>query len=71
DEHFKERGVLVELPDQQLETAPMHNIIPRLSDTPGTFRLPAPDLGEHTDVLLSQLGLGEERITELRGRGVI
>ncbi len=71
DEHFKERGVLVELPDEQLETAPMHNIIPRLSDTPGTFRLPAPDLGEHTDVLLAQLGLGEERISELRVRGVI
>src|SRR6516165_5121759 len=26
----------------------MHNVIPRLSATPGRLRLPAPDLGKHT-----------------------
>ena len=28
---------------------PMHNILPRLSATPGVWRRPAPQLGEHTD----------------------
>jgi len=71
DEHFREREILVDLPDKDLGEAPMHNIIPRLSATPGTFRVPAPDLGEHTSVLLEQLGLSEERISDLRQRGVI
>ncbi len=71
DEHFKERQVLVDLADDQLDSVPMHNIIPRLSETPGTFRHPAPALGEHTSALLGQLGLSEERISDLRNRGVI
>jgi formyl-CoA transferase len=25
----------------------MHNVVPRLSRTPGTLRTPAPELGEH------------------------
>ncbi|MFA7670507.1 MAG: CoA transferase, partial [Burkholderiaceae bacterium] len=33
-----------------------HNIIPRLSSTPGGFRRPAPTLGEHTDEVLQELG---------------
>ncbi len=49
----------------------MHNVIPRFSDTPGTFRLAAPGLGEHTGALLAELGIAEERQAELRERGVI
>jgi crotonobetainyl-CoA:carnitine CoA-transferase CaiB-like acyl-CoA transferase len=71
DPHVNERGVLVDLPDADLGTAPMHNIIPRLSDTPGTFRLPAPELGEHTNTLLAAIGLGPADLAGLRQRGVI
>ena len=63
--------VLVDLPDADVEAAPMHNVIPRLSDTPGTFRQPAPGLGEHTSALLAELGIAEQRQAELRERGVI
>ncbi len=39
----------------------------RMSDTPGSVRLPAPLLGEHTDqVLRERLGLSEHEIASLR-----
>ena len=71
DPHFNERGVLVELPDDELGHVPMHNIVPRLSGTPGHLRAPAPTLGEHTDALLGELGINEDTRADLRARGVI
>ena len=49
------REVLVEVEDADLGSLPMHNIVPRLSGSPGGFRRPAPRLGEHTDEILAQL----------------
>jgi formyl-CoA transferase/CoA:oxalate CoA-transferase len=43
----------------------------RLSDTPGSIRLPPPKLGEHTDAILCELGLGHEEIAELRRQGAL
>jgi CoA:oxalate CoA-transferase len=44
----------------------------RLSDTPGSIRLPAPLLGEHTDqVLRERLGMSDEEIARLKAQGVI
>jgi len=71
DPHFREREILVDVPDRDLGEAPMHNVIPRLSETPGTFRLPAPELGEHTEALLAELGIDAGKLEDLRARGVI
>jgi crotonobetainyl-CoA:carnitine CoA-transferase CaiB-like acyl-CoA transferase len=71
DEHFLGREVLVDLPDKDIGNAPMHNIIPRLSATPGTFRLPAPELGEHNAALLGELGIDADGLVDLADRGVI
>ena len=49
----------------------MHNIIPRLSDTPGRLRLPAPALGEHTAEILGQLGIDATTLDRLAADGVI
>jgi crotonobetainyl-CoA:carnitine CoA-transferase CaiB-like acyl-CoA transferase len=40
----------------------MHNIVPRLSATPGVWRLPAPEIGEHTWQVLVEAGLDEAAI---------
>jgi crotonobetainyl-CoA:carnitine CoA-transferase CaiB-like acyl-CoA transferase len=49
----------------------MHNVIPRLSDTPGRLRMPAPRLGEHTEEILGQLGVDRATLERLAAEGVI
>jgi crotonobetainyl-CoA:carnitine CoA-transferase CaiB-like acyl-CoA transferase len=53
------REAIVELEDTDLGSVRMHNIVPRLSETPGGFRRPAPKLGEHTVEILTQLQVGK------------
>ncbi len=43
----------------------------RFDRTPSALRRPAPLLGEHTDAVLSELGLARERLAELREAGVV
>jgi len=57
DPHFRERGVVVDVADADFGALPMHNIVPRLSVTPGVWRRPAPELGEHTAEILAELGI--------------
>jgi crotonobetainyl-CoA:carnitine CoA-transferase CaiB-like acyl-CoA transferase len=52
---IERREAIVELEDADMGSVPMHNIIPRLSASPGGFRRPAPRLGEHTNEILSEL----------------
>lgn len=44
----------------------------RLSETPGSVRLPAPEFGEHTEqILTEELGYSWEQVAELKEREVI
>ena len=43
----------------------------KLSETPGAFRRPAPALGEHTDEVLRELGVSDERAAALRASGAV
>ncbi|MGI9436774.1 MAG: CaiB/BaiF CoA transferase family protein [Geminicoccaceae bacterium] len=69
--YLVEREVLVELPDTAMGSIPMHNVIPRLSETPGALRRPAPEIGEHNRELLAGLGYDERRIERFRAENVI
>ncbi|MDO9405811.1 MAG: CoA transferase [Polaromonas sp.] len=71
DPYMIGREVLVDLPDADMGLMPMHNIVPRLSATPGALRTPAPELGEHTAETLDALGIGSDEQDELRKIGVI
>jgi len=71
DPHVIAREILVDLPDDELGRLPMHNVIPRLSDTPGRLRRPAPALGEHTAEILGSLGLARAEIEGLALEGII
>jgi formyl-CoA transferase len=46
-------------------------VVPKLSETPGTLRTPAPRLGEDTDAVLREAGLADETIAALRAKGVL
>ena len=71
DPHVQARGVLVEAPDAEAGSVVMHNVVPRLSDTPGSLRLPAPALGEHTREILAAIGYDAARRAALIQAGVI
>ena len=43
----------------------------RFERSPFEQRLPAPTLGEHTDVVLSELGISSDELRELRNAGVV
>ena len=71
DEHIQARGVIVEAPDDEAGSVLMHNVIPRLSETPGKLRHPAPALGQHSREVLGAIGYSPERIAALAADGVI
>jgi crotonobetainyl-CoA:carnitine CoA-transferase CaiB-like acyl-CoA transferase len=71
DAHFRERGVIVDVQDAELGAVPMHNIVPRLSPSAGTWRRPAPRLGEHTDAVLAEAGFDCEAIGQLKEDGAV
>lgn len=61
DPHVQAREILVDLPDDQMGTIPMHNVVPRLSDSPGAIRRPAPALGEHNAEVFARFGIEEKK----------
>jgi crotonobetainyl-CoA:carnitine CoA-transferase CaiB-like acyl-CoA transferase len=71
DRHVQERQVIVEVPDAELGCVTMHNVLPRLSVTPGALRRPAPELGEHTPQILARIGIAAGDLARLRSEGVV
>ncbi len=72
DAHFEARKAIVRLAHPTLGEFPMQNVVPKLSDTPGEVRWVGPELGEHSDeVLTGVLGKSDQEITKLRDAGVV
>jgi crotonobetainyl-CoA:carnitine CoA-transferase CaiB-like acyl-CoA transferase len=71
DRHVRERGILVELPDEDLGRIPMHAVTPRLSGTPGAIRFAAPRVGEHNGEIYGGLGLTGSDLSALVSQGAI
>lgn len=71
DPHIKGREVFIEPSWQDGgQSLPMHNVVPRLSLTPGEIRSPAPKLGEHNQDVLGAF-LSKEELLRLIETGVI
>src|SRR5205814_721101 len=71
DPHVPAPQIVLDLPDPDMGSVPMHAVVPRLAATPGEIRAPAPALGEHNDDILGALGFNAEAIEVLRERKVI
>ena len=72
DPQVRANDYVVEFDHPQHGPTEMLGVPFRLSETPGSVRLAAPEHGQHTEeVLLDVLGWEWDRISELRERGVI
>ncbi|QOG17841.1 MULTISPECIES: CaiB/BaiF CoA transferase family protein [Bradyrhizobium] len=71
DPHYAARDMILptELPGDV--TVKMPGIAPKLSDTPGAVRWSGPTLGQHTDEVLTALGLQPADIAQLRRSGAV
>jgi len=71
DPHVQERQIIVDVPDEEMGSVTIHNVLPRLSHTPGALRRPAPRLGEHTAEILTRLGVSATDLAHLRSEGIV
>jgi crotonobetainyl-CoA:carnitine CoA-transferase CaiB-like acyl-CoA transferase len=71
DPHYRARDMIQQfsLPDGQPIDLP--SIVPKLSETPGVTNWLGPELGEHTEEVLSSLGISHDELKELRAQGVV
>lgn len=67
-----DRAVIVDVPDAEMGRLAMHNVIPRMSQTPAAIRTPAPDLGQHNaEIWGEELGMSAADLARLKDDGVI
>lgn len=71
DSEAEARGMVVSLVHESWGAYRQLGIAPKFSLTPGSIRSHAPELGEHTVEILSDLGLTPSRIESLKSRGVV
>jgi formyl-CoA transferase len=71
DPHVKHLGLTAKVRHARLGELEIQNLPVTLSRTPGAVRTPAPELGEHTDAILGELGYAKEEIAALRRDGVV
>ena len=71
DPHYLARGMLAEVQMNDGSLLKVPGMVPKLSRTPGLYRRNAPDLGQDTDAVLTELGITSEQIQAMRQRGIV
>ena len=71
DPHYRARDMILRQQTRDGHEIEVPGIVPKLMGTPGQVRRSAPKLGDDTDAVLAELGLGPEAIGQLRERKVV
>jgi len=72
DPQYAARGNILKMQDDRVGELPIPNLVPRLSDTPGSVKWLGPRLGEHNDeIFKGLLGLTDEDLRRLASEGVV
>ncbi len=71
DPQYRSRDMLLRTRTHSGLELDVPGIVPKLVRTPGSVRMPAPRLGQHTDEVLMQAGFSREHCDALRAGGII
>ena len=71
DPQLNYRGMFIEAETPQAGPVTFTNTPVKHSRTPGGVRRGAPELGEHTDAVLAESGIGAEEAAGLRASGAV
>jgi formyl-CoA transferase len=71
DSHYQARDMLCDIMLDDGSTLKVPGVVPKLSGTPGRFEGGGPALGQHTESVLTGLGLDAAQLAALRKKGVI
>jgi len=71
DRQFQALGTFIKLPDEDLGSVLLQNVIARLSETPGEVRWPGRRLGQDNELVFGELGHDPDELARLRAEGVI
>jgi len=66
DPHVRATQMLLEVPDDELGPLLQHNVMWRMSESPGHIRFTGRALGADTDTVLTELGYSQEEINNFR-----
>ena len=71
DPQYQALQSIIEVPDEELGQVKMQNVMFRMLGTPGRVRWPGRKLGQDNEAVYAELGVGPERLVELRAQGAI
>ena len=71
DPQYDALGTIVRLPDEDLGTVAVQNVLFRMSDTPGAVKWAGRRLGQDTDAILDEAGISADQVRALREAGVV
>ncbi|MNH16697.1 Crotonobetainyl-CoA:carnitine CoA-transferase [compost metagenome] len=71
DPHYQAREMILDATLPGGAEVKMPGIVPKLSATPGQVNWQGPALGQHTDLVLGDLGFSESDIQRFKAEGVV
>ena len=72
DPHVESRNAIHHLSLPTSEVVPVPGVFPKMSESPGSVRLPSPRLGEHNKEIYGDiLGVSDEELEQLRSEQII
>lgn len=71
DPHIRETEMLIEVPDRDFGSVLQHNVMWRMSKTPGSIKFTGRDLGEDSEDVLKEIGYSNDEIDSFKESGAV